>query len=198
MQTYRSKPATLVVGYWQVFSFQKTKEKAAEAEATTAFCMGCVGAGHRRRKREHKRANMSWGIGLSRKRLDPLWPYSACTIPILRNSHERASCFYTISAWMKRNSCRNFLNKEIPPLYGEEQREIQKKKGWGKIERCLIHAAVWLRTKTMAMPLRSGIANRYERLEDIGIYSAPVYKAAIGSTVESLTVIFYYRLYHIL
>lgn len=63
---------------------------------------------------------------------------------------------------------------------------------------CLIHAAVWLRTKTMAMPLRSGIANRYERLEDIGIYSAPVYKAAIGSTVESLTVIFYYRLYHIL
>lgn len=50
----------------------------------------------------------------------------------------------------------------------------------------------------MAMPLRSGIANRYERLEDIGIYSAPVYKAAIGSTVESLTAIFYYRLYHIL
>jgi len=99
---------------------------------------------------------------------------------------------------MKRNSCRNFLNKEIPPLYGEEQREIQKRKDEEKIERCLIHAAVWLRTKTMAMPLRSGIANRYERLEDIGIYSAPVYKAAIGSTVESLTVIFYYRLYHIL
>ena len=73
-----------------------------------------------------------------------------------------------------------------------------KKERMRKIERCLIHAAVWLRTKTMAMSLRSDIANRYERLEDIGIYSAPVYKAVIGSTVESLTVIFYYALYHIL
>jgi len=54
--------------------------------------------------------------GLAGRGFDPLWPYSACTIPILRNSHERASCFYTIS------------NKEIPPLYGEEQREIQKRK----------------------------------------------------------------------
>lgn len=50
----------------------------------------------------------------------------------------------------------------------------------------------------MAMSLRSDIANRYERLEDIGIYSTPVYKAVIDSTVESLTVIFYYALYHIL
>lgn len=151
--------------------------------------MGCIGAGHRRCERKHKRANMSWcqrGIGLSRKRL---WP----AVALFR--------LYNLYCMQFARTCKfffiQFLKKEIPPLYGEEQREIQKER-MRKIERCLIHAAVWLRTKTMAMSLRSDIANRYERLEDIGIYSAPVYKAVIDSTVESLTVIFYYALYHIL